>query len=526
MRLGSNISGGIADRRRGRDFSVTFHEPAQNRRGREVRKLIHLRAAVLALLTLSGPATARVVVVNANGYTLDGGKLVRFSTLVVGDDGRVESTATTRPAVRAGDTVVDARGRTLLPGLIDAHGHVMGLGYKALAVDLSDTTSLDAALAKLKAYAAANPQAAWIVGSGWNQERWGLGRFPTALELDRAVTRPAYLERVDGHAGWANSAALKAAKVDAATVAPSSGSIERLPGGAPAGVLVDAAQGLVEAVLPRPTPIQAAAALDKAMAILASVGLTQVADMGVDADVWRLYRRYERAGRLTVRIAGYAGGIDNLAKIAAKPVRWSGTERLAMNGVKLYGDGALGSRGAWLKADYADAPGNRGLRFHSDAALRAQVAGAAGQGFDIAVHAIGDAADAQALDVFAGITAPVIKRIEHAQIVKPADLPRFAALGVVASMQPTHAKSDKGMAEARVGEARLAGEALTRAQAFAAFTTGAAAANRAPRTGTLVAGQWADFILVDADPFTVAAGELWKIGVAETWLAGKRVFSR
>ncbi|WP_235889157.1 amidohydrolase [Glacieibacterium frigidum] len=516
------------------------------------------------------------MVVNANGYTLDGGKLVRFSTLVVGDDGRVAGTATTTPA--KGDTVVDAGGRTLLPGLIDAHGHVMDLGYKALAVDLSDTTSLDAALAKIKAYAAANPNAPWIIGSGWNQERWGLGRFPTAAELDRAVPdRPAWLERVDGHAGWANTRALAAGKVVAATPAPAGGSIERLAGGAPGGVLVDAAMALVNRAVPKPTPAQSMAALDKAMAILASVGLTQAADMGVEPGTWQLYRKYEREGRLTLRIAAYAAGIDALGKIARAPVRWSGSERLALNGVKLYGDGALGSRGAWLKADYTDAPGNRGLQFNTDAELRAQVGKAASQGFDIAVHAIGDAADAQALDVFAGVTAPVMKRIEHAQIVDPADLSRFAKLGVVASMQPTHATSDKGMAEARLGEARLAGgyawatliksgaafaggsdfpvepphpfygwhaavtrqdrggqplagwrvgEALTGEQAFAAFTTGAAAANRSVRTGTLVPGQWADFILVDADPFVLPADGLWKIGVEETWVGGKRVFKR
>ena len=567
----------VANRMRGPQLSVSFRALIYAR-GRKLHKLVHLRAALLALSTLSVPAAARVVVVNANGYTLDGSKIVRFGTLVIGDDGRVEATAATAPPARTGDTVIDAKGRTLLPGLIDAHGHVMSLGFKALAVELSDTTSLDAALAKLAAYAAANPDAAWIVGSGWNQERWGLGRFPTAAELDRAVTRPTYLERVDGHAGWANTAALKAAKIDAATVAPAGGSIERLPGGAPAGVLVDAAKGLVQRILPKPTPKQAMAALDKAMAILSSVGLTQVADMGVDADVWKLYRKYDAANRLTVRIAGYAGGMDNLAKIARAPVRWAGSGRLAMNGVKLYGDGALGSRGAWLKADYADAPGQRGLRFNTDAVLRANVVKAGAQGFDLAVHAIGDAADAQALDALAAAPKGVMRRIEHAQIVDPADLPRFAALGVVASMQPTHATSDKGMAEARVGEARLAGgyawatllksgaalaggsdfpvepphpfygwhaavtrqdrsglpaggwrkaEALTREQAFAAFTTGAATANRSERgTGTLTPGKWADFILVDADPFKVPEGDLWKIGVEETWLAGKRVFAK
>ncbi len=543
-------------------------------------RILLLAAALLAC----APATARLLVVNANGYTLDAqDRVVRFTAMLIGDDGRVAATYATGAALPKAATTLDAGGRTLLPGLIDAHGHVMELGQRALAVDLSDTVSLDAALAKVKAYADANPAARWIVGSGWNQERWGTGRFPTALELDRAVpNRPAWLVRVDGHAGWANTAAIRLALVTAATADPSGGRIERSADKAPAGVFVDSAKDLVEKVLPDATPEEAIRTLDKALAIMASVGLTQVGDMGVDAGTWKLYRYFEREHRLTARIDGMAAGMDALAAIApGGPVRWSGDERLALNGVKLYADGALGSRGAWLKADYADAPGNRGLRFHPDAELRASVARAAAGGFDISVHAIGDAANAQVLDAFAALPAGSCVKLrcrdEHAQIVDVADLPRFAGLGVIASMQPTHATSDKGMAEARLGDARLAGayawatllksgarfaggsdfpveppnpffglhaavtrqdrsgqpaegwrtgEALTFAQAFAAFTTGAAWANRAPHTGTLAAGQWADFILVDRDPFVTPPGDLWKVGVEETWVAGQRVFKR
>ena len=543
-------------------------------------RLFFLAAALLAC----APATARLLVTNANGYTLDPqDKVTRFTALLVGDDGKVVATFPAGTPLPKADETLDARGRTLLPGLIDAHGHVMELGQRALAVDLSGTTSLDAALATVKAYADANPAARWIVGSGWNQERWGIGRFPTAAELDRAVpNRPVWLVRVDGHAGWANSVAIGLAGVTAATAEPSGGRIERTAEKAPAGVFVDSAKDLVEKVLPQPTKEEAIRTLDKALAIMASVGLTQVGDMGVEPDVWRLYSFFDQQHRLTARIDGMAAGMEALAKIAPKgPIRWSGEERLALNGVKLYADGALGSRGAWLKADYADAPGNRGLQFHPDSEMRASIAKAAAGGFDISVHAIGDAANAQVLDAFAALPPGACQelrcRIEHAQIVDIADLPRFASLGVIASMQPTHATSDKGMAEARLGDARLAGayawatllksgarfasgsdfpvepphpfyglhaavtrqdrggqppegwrmaEALTFAQAFAAFTTGAAWADRAAHTGTLAIGQWADFILVDRDPFVTPPGDLWKVGVEETWVGGQRVFKR
>lgn len=536
---------------------------------------------VAALLFGAVPALADVAYVNANGYTLDAaGSLTRFATLVVDDSGRVKATLPAGTAPPRGKRI-DVSGRTLLPGLIDAHGHVMTLGEGALAVDLNPTKSLAEAQAAIRA----NPgKGAWIKGSGWNQERWSLGRFPTAAELDAATgDRPAFLERVDGHAGWANTRALALAGVTAATPDPAGGRIERDAAGNPSGVLIDAAMKLVASKIPAATAKEGDLALTKALEIMASVGLTSAGDAGIDRPTWDRYRRFARTGKLTARLYGMAYGPDNVAAIAPDgPIGWESGDRLAMMAMKLQADGALGSRGAWMKADYSDAPGNRGLPFFEEGNFRRIILETSAKGFQVNVHAIGDAANGAALGAFAAVPEnqrmTLRHRNEHAQIVAVDDLPRFARLGIIASIQPTHATSDKTMAEARVGAARLAGgyawhtliasgarlaggsdfpveppnpfyglhaavtrqdrdgqpaggwrptEAMTLEQAFAAFTTGAAWANHAEdKVGSLTPGKWADFILVDRDPFADAPADLWKARVDETWLAGKRVFKR
>ena len=537
---------------------------------------------MLAALALGAtPVSADTAYVNANGYTFDtAGKLARFAVLIVDDRGRVKATLPAGAKVPRGKAV-DVGGRTLLPGLIDAHGHVIGLGELALRIDLNATTSLTEAQAMIRAYPR---KRAWITGGGWNQERWNLGRFPTAAELDAATgDRPAFLERVDGHAGWANSRALALAGVTAATPDPAGGRIERSAGNVPTGVLVDAAMKLVEVKIPAATASEGDAALAKALEIMGSVGLTGAHDAGIDPATWDRYRRFARAGKLTARIYAMAYGPKNLADIAPNgPIGWEFGDRLAMMAMKLQTDGALGSRGAWMKADYSDMPGQKGLAFFDEGRLRRMVLDASGKGFQVNIHAIGDAANGAVLGAFAAVPErqrlALRHRDEHAQIVSPEDLPRFARLGIIASVQPTHATSDKGMAEARVGEARLAGgyawkslidsgariaggsdfpveppnpfyglhaavtrqdrtgapaggwrasEAMTLPQAFAAFTTGAAWAGHAEdKVGTLTTGKWADFIVVDRDPFAIAPTDLWKIRVDETWLAGTRVFKR
>jgi len=547
---------------------------------------MHLKNLVAALAALFAvtAASADVLVDNVNGYTLDkNGRVVRFSGMLVGDDGKVQQLyrqgerRSERPRFR-----FDGRGRTVIPGLIDAHGHVMELGFGALQLDLSDTKSLAEAQAKIAAYARANPLPRWIVGRGWNQEIWGLGRFPTAADIDAVVAdRPVWLERVDGHAGWANSMALAEAKVDARTPSPSGGRVE-MAGGKPTGIMVDAAKALVEKVIPPPVPVVRDQAFQKAQDILLGYGVTATADMGTSPEDWLVMRRSGDLGRLRVRIMSYGLGVESALAVAGTgPTPWLYGDRLRMIGVKLYADGALGSRGAWLKQPYKDAPGQRGLPFHSDTEIRNLMSRAAMDNFQVAVHAIGDAANAQIVNAIEELSGTYKGdrrwRIEHAQIVDPADLSKFAQHGTIASMQPTHETSDWKMAQARMGMERLGGayawrsmiangvplafgsdypvespnpfpglaaavsredaqgqppggwmpeQRLSLEQALAAFTRTAAYAGFAEdRLGSLEPGHYADFLFLDRDIFAGATPQqIRETRVLETWMNGERVW--
>ncbi len=542
---------------------------------------------VAAALALSAPAqAAKTLIVNANGYTLDAqGNLRRFAGLFIDADGRVLATlprGAAEPKLAAGDFKLDAKGRTLVPGLIDAHGHVMGLALGLRQLDLTPASSLADAQALVSAHAARQTTARWVRGRGWNQVVWNLGRFPTAAELDAAhAERPVWLERVDGHAGWANSAAMKAAGITRATKDPAGGRILRDGAGNPTGVFIDSAMALVERAAPPPSAGEREKGFEAALEHLASLGLTGVHDMGTTADDWSLFRSFGDSGRLTVRITSYAAGMEAMEAIAPlRPTPWLYGDRLKLQGIKLYTDGALGSRGAWMLQPYSDEPGTRGLSFMDDTKQKNLFSRANFLGFQVAVHAIGDAANRQALDSFAEIRPTYgdgfRNRIEHAQVIAPVDIPRFAELKIIASVQPTHATSDKAMAQDRVGAARLEGayswvalkkagarlalgsdfpvepanpfwglhaavtrqdradqppggwrpqDALTLQQAFAGFTTDAAyAGGMDGKVGSLEEGRWADFLLLDRDPFTIGPAELKQVGVEETWLAGKRVF--
>ncbi len=547
--------------------------------------MIARAALVVALLCTAAPALADTHIDNIDGVSvMRDGSIDRFGGMVIDEDGRISELLDfgDRPT-REIDYRVDGEGRVVVPGFVDGHLHVMQLGLGTLVLDLSTTTSLDEALSRIAAYAAAYPDRPWIIGRGWNQEMWGLDRFPTAAELDAVVSdRPVWLERVDGHAGWANSLALAAGNVTDSSTDPAGGRIERIAGSrAPSGVLVDEAMPMVAAQIPPPLPEDRDLALHNAQRLLLSHGVTAAADMGTSVEDWMTFRRAGDAGRLQLRIMSYADSLDAMLLIGGPaPTQWLYDDRLRLNGVKLYLDGALGSRGALLNDDYSDDHGNRGLPMLSGTQLRNLMSRAALDNFQVAVHAIGDAANAEALTAIEELSRDYSGdrrwRIEHAQIVDPADLSRFGEHGIIASMQPVHQTSDMMMAEARLGESRLGGayawrsileaggalafgtdapvepvdplaglavaisrtnaagdpfggwrpqETINHEQALAAYTAGAAYAGFAEgRFGSLAEGERADFVMLSADPLMANAAELRDIEVLETWIAGQRVY--
>lgn len=546
-----------------------------------------LRNALAALaastaLMLATPALADTLVDNVDGVTIDAdGKVKRFTALVFDEDGKVVAVLARGDKRPAADYRLDGQGRVMIPGMIDAHVHVMDIGFAALTLDLSDTTSLEDALAKIKAFADANPGRPWILGRGWNQEKWGLGRFPTAAELDAVVAdRPVWLERADNHANWGNTLAITTAGVTAKTSDPAGGKIIRDAKGAPAGVFVDNAKQLVGKAVPPPRPEDRDLAFARAQDVLLAKGVTAVADMGTKAPDWATFRRAGDAGRLTIRIMSYADSFETLELMAGpEPTEWLYDDRLRMGGIKLYLDGALGSRGASLKAPYADEAGTRGLPLLTPAQLRNLMSRAALDNFQTAVHAIGDAANAEVLaaveELSESYTGDRRWRIEHAQIIDPADIARVGQHGIIASMQPLHQTSDRLMAEARLGPNRLAGaypwrsvlkaggrlafgsdapvepadpwagmaaaisrtdakgepfggwlprETVTREQALAGFTSEAAFAGFAEgRFGRLIPGERADFLLVDRDPLLSPPDDIRQTKVLEVWIAGVKV---
>jgi predicted amidohydrolase YtcJ len=534
-------------------------------------------------------STEQKLIYNANGYTIESDTLRLFEALLiqdgkvraVGNEDELRALATTEDIIE-----VDAQGNTLLPGLIDAHGHVMGLGFQELQINLAGIRSLEETLEQLKAYADANPELEWIIGRGWNQTLWKENRFPKAADLDQVIPdRPVWLSRVDGHAGWANSKAMQLAQVSSDTPDPEGGKIIKDERGRPTGVFIDAAEGYVQQVVPEYTAQEQALALAAANNVLRSYGVTSVHDAGVGIQTWELYQEFASQGKLDIRIYGMISGAGSTfdALSVQGPITGLYDDLLALRSVKLYADGALGSRGAALLSDYHDEPGNKGLLFVSQDEMNAMAEKVVSKGFQANIHAIGDAANRQVLDALAYAqeqhpNPDQRNRVEHAQIIELQDLPRFKELNIIASMQPTHATSDKNMAEDRVGSERIKGayawqtllgqgtvvasgsdfpvesanpflglyaaitrkdiegnplggwyanEAMTREQTLRSFTLDAAYAGfQEDVLGSLEEGKWADFIIIDRDIMRVEDSEIWQTEVLQTWVAGEPVFTR
>jgi predicted amidohydrolase YtcJ len=479
---------------------------------------------------------------------------------------------------------LDLGGTTVLPGLIDAHLHFMHVGQALREVDLAHLTSYEAVVGRTLAFAAASPDA-WIIGDGWDQNLWPGKAFPHHAALSAAIPdRPVVLNRVDGHAVLANAKAMALAGIDAASADPSGGRIVRDDHGAPTGVFVDNAMALVRRAIPPPSHEQLVRAAVASLAECHRWGLTSIGDPGVGQAALDAYLELASAGRYTLRNHAMLAGSDD-ALIARylqrgpRPLAHGG--RLAIRAIKLYSDGALGSRGAALLAPYDDDPGNTGLLVTPQAKIQDVATRALRAGFQVCTHAIGDRGNRIALDAYEAALGAVPARdhrfrVEHAQVLSPEDIPRFKALGVIPSMQTTHQISDMPWAGARLGPQRVLGayawralldtgvtiangtdapievvdtrrtfhaaiarqneanqppggwypqQRMSRAEALASMTLWAARANFMETvTGSISVGKFADFAVLDRDWMRAAPETIMATRILATYVSGAQVY--
>lgn len=557
--------------------------------------ITRLRPAVALALACTfvpaiAPARAQapdLIITNARIYTVDQNRPVVDAMAIRA--GRIVATGPSRliTAMKGSATqLVDLGGKTVIPGMIDAHVHMMGLGQSLATVDLRGTTSYDEVIARVAERARTTPPGRWITGVAWDQNDWPDTRFPTHEKLSAAVpNHPVFLQRVDGHAALLNAAAIKAAGLTPATKDPFGGHIERGANGVPTGVLVDGAMAIAEKVIPPPTHDELRGAAIAAAQELNRWGLTSVEDAGVGKESIDVFEELAKEGKLSVRnYVMVAGDSANLAYYFGRgPQSGLYDGHLWIKSIKMVADGALGSRGASLLEPYSDDAKTTGLTLVPAGAVRRVGAEALRRGFQLNVHAIGDRANRVVLDEFEAALKDVPSpdhrfRIEHAQIIHPEDIPRFAQLGVIPSMQASHQTSDMYWAGNRLGAQRLLGayawrsllnsgviipngsdlpvektnplisfhaaisrqddnnwpaggwypeQRMTRDEALKSMTMWAAwAAFMEKEVGSLEPGKYADFVVLDQDIMQIPAELVLKTNVLSTWVAGKAVYRR
>lgn len=520
---------------------------------------------------------------NINGYTLnDSSQLIQFSAIQFTDDKVDKLFTSTEQLPQKNMTIVDGQGKMLLPGLIDAHGHVLSYGQSLMQVDLNGALSERDAVQRAIDFHHKNNGSPWLLGRGWNQVLWKNKQYPQAISLDEYFKdTPVWFKRIDGHAGWANAKAMQLAGVDRTSVSPDGGEIIKDAKGNPTGVFIDNAMNLITDNIPETSVEEIKRALIKAMHALAKVGLTSVHDAGISYANIEAYKALATENKMPIRINGMIDVNDKkLNDLLMQGHFQSPDNKFIINSVKISADGALGSRGAALIEEYSDLANHKGLLLYNKQTLALLIKTAMEAGFQVNTHAIGDNANKIVLDLYQQyITNNEIKqmrhRVEHAQILRLEDIPRFAELGVIASMQATHATSDKNMAQDRLGEKRILGayawqklikanaiiaggsdfpvesanpffglhasvtrqdkqnqpnggwlpqDAMSIQQAFKTFTLNAAyAAHQEKSIGSLANNKKADFILLDQDIFKIDSSEIWKTQVLQTWVGGKKV---
>jgi predicted amidohydrolase YtcJ len=547
---------------------------------------------LIALLIFSTQALSQCqLIFNIDGYTptTNSSQLTSFNWLAF-KDGKILSTGASFSGNSSNTPFnhcnkIDGLGKQLLPGLIDAHGHVSGLGNEMLRIKLRDISSEQLAVEQVKQFAHQNKTSKWVLGRGWNQVLWLNKQFPTKKSLDESgIKRPIVLRRIDGHAAWVNSKALEIAGINHSTADPKGGKIERDAKGEATGLLIDNAIGLVEVKIPATSYLEQDYAFDKAFQHLLSLGIISVHDAGVTQLDLDIYKQRVKQNKLPIRIYGMLDGSSkNLTQWLYDGHIEDDKDFLSIKSVKLYSDGALGSRGAALLAPYSDDVDNKGLLLTQPKTLNQLVEDILAKGFQANVHAIGDRGNRLVLDsiekAYKTVGGKQLRnRIEHSQVVSLDDIPRFKQLNMVASMQPVHATSDKNMAGDRLGAERLKGayawqkfilqgtiiasgsdfpveranafhglhaavtrqsrdnlpaggwlpnEKMSMTQALKSFTLNAAyAAHQEKTMGSLEKGKWADFILVDQDVIKGNPQDIWKTNVLQTWIAGELRFKR